>query len=121
MGGAESAACRNIKWRENTLAKSKAFRLQGRKAFAAGEAAFDIALSGVAAPHRAAKKQRHCYLAKKKRDALKTELLAGRPARLILCLAHGKGRRHGVRLFKPCKLRLHPVTKAVAGSVYQGR
>jgi Helix-turn-helix of DDE superfamily endonuclease len=30
-GISESAAYRNIKWRENTLAKSKAFRLPGRK------------------------------------------------------------------------------------------
>ena len=40
----ESAAYRNIKWCENTLAKSNAFRLPGRKAVAAGERAFDIVL-----------------------------------------------------------------------------
>jgi Helix-turn-helix of DDE superfamily endonuclease len=33
-GLSESAAYRNIKWCENTLAKSKAFRLPGRKAVA---------------------------------------------------------------------------------------
>jgi Helix-turn-helix of DDE superfamily endonuclease len=43
-GLSESAAYRNIKWCENTLAKSKAFRLPGRKAFATGERAFDIVL-----------------------------------------------------------------------------
>jgi hypothetical protein len=43
-GLSESAAYRNIKWCENTLAKSKAFRLPGRKAVAAGERAFDIVL-----------------------------------------------------------------------------
>src|ERR1700758_4715096 len=43
-GISESAAYRNIKWCENTLAKSKAFRLPGRKAVAAGERAFDIIL-----------------------------------------------------------------------------
>ena len=40
----ESAAYRNIKWCENTLAKSKAFRLPGRKTVAASERAFDIVL-----------------------------------------------------------------------------
>jgi hypothetical protein len=43
-GISESAACRNIKWCENTLAKSKALRLPGRKAVAASELAFDIVL-----------------------------------------------------------------------------
>jgi hypothetical protein len=43
-GLSESAAYRNIKWCENTLAKSKAFRLPGRKAVAASERAFDIVL-----------------------------------------------------------------------------
>ena len=43
-GLSESAAYRNIKWCENTLAKSKAFRLPGRKVVAAGERTFDIVL-----------------------------------------------------------------------------
>ncbi len=43
-GISESAAYRNIKWRENTLAKSKVFRLPGRKAVAASEPVFDIVL-----------------------------------------------------------------------------
>ena len=40
----ESAAYRNIKWCENTLAKSKAFRLPGRKAVAASARVFDTVL-----------------------------------------------------------------------------
>ncbi len=43
-GISESAAYRNIKWCENTLAKSKVFRLPGRKAVAASERVFDIVL-----------------------------------------------------------------------------
>ncbi len=43
-GISESAAYRNIKWRENALAKSKVFRLPGRKAVAASERVFDIVL-----------------------------------------------------------------------------
>ena len=39
-GISESAAYRDIKWCENTLAKSKAFRLPGRKAVAEARAAF---------------------------------------------------------------------------------
>jgi Helix-turn-helix of DDE superfamily endonuclease len=43
-GLSESAAYRNIKWCENTLAKSKAFRLPGRKSVAASERVFDVVL-----------------------------------------------------------------------------
>jgi Helix-turn-helix of DDE superfamily endonuclease len=43
-GISESAAYRNIKWCENTLAKSQAFRLPGRKAVAASGQAFDVVL-----------------------------------------------------------------------------
>jgi hypothetical protein len=43
-GISESAAYRNIKWCENTLARGKAFRLPGRKAVAARERAFDVIL-----------------------------------------------------------------------------
>ena len=40
--------------------------------------------------------------------------------RRVLCLAHEKGRRHDFRLFKNSKVRLHPETKAVVDSGYQG-
>jgi hypothetical protein len=43
-GLSESAAYRNIKWCENTLAESKAFRLPGRKSVAASERVFDVVL-----------------------------------------------------------------------------
>ena len=43
-GKSESQAYRIIKWCENTLAKSKAFRLPGRKAVAASERMFDVVL-----------------------------------------------------------------------------
>jgi IS5 family transposase len=40
--------------------------------------------------------------------------------RRILCLAHDKGRRHDFWLFKTSKVHLHPETKAVVDSGYQG-
>jgi Helix-turn-helix of DDE superfamily endonuclease len=43
-GISESAAYRNIKWCENTLAKSKSFRLPDRTAVAAGDRAVDAVL-----------------------------------------------------------------------------
>ena len=43
-GKSESQSYRIIKWCEDTLAKSKAFRLPGRKAVAASERLFDVVL-----------------------------------------------------------------------------
>ena len=43
-GKSESQAYRIIKWCENTLAKSKAFRLPGRKAVVASDKVFDVVL-----------------------------------------------------------------------------
>src|ERR1700745_1831354 len=68
----------------------------------------------------AQKKQRRYYSGKKKRHTLKTQLVVEKSTRRILCLAHEKGRRHDFRLFKTSKVRLHPETKAVADSGYQG-
>jgi hypothetical protein len=50
-GLSESAAYRNIKWCENTLAKSKGFRLPGRKAVSASERVFDVVLIDATETH----------------------------------------------------------------------
>src|SRR5258705_2044571 len=120
-GISESAAYRNIKWCENTLAKSKSFRLPGRKAVAASDRAFDVVLiDATETPIERPKKQRRYYSGKKKRHTLKTQLVVEKSTRRILCIAHEKGRRHDFRLFKRSKVRLHPETKAVVDSGYQG-
>ena len=71
-GISESAAYRNIKWCENTLAKSKAFHLPGRKAVAARARVFDVVLiDATETPIERPKKQRRYYSGKKKRHTLK--------------------------------------------------
>ncbi len=85
-GISESAAYRNIKWCENTLAKSKVFRLPGRKAMAASEQVFDIVLiDATETPIERPKKQRRYYSGKKKRHTLKTQLVVEKSTRRILC------------------------------------
>ena len=66
------------------------------------------------------KKQRRYSSGKKKRHPLKTQLVVEKSTRRILCIAHEKGRRHDFKLFKRSKVRLHPETKAVVDSGYQG-
>ena len=78
-GISESAAYRNIKWCENTLAKSKSFRLPGGKAVAASDRAFDVVLiDATETPIERPKKQRRYYSGKKKRHTLKTQLDASK-------------------------------------------
>ncbi|MGH6851990.1 MAG: IS5 family transposase [Methylocella sp.] len=117
-GISESAACRNIKWRENTLTKSKAFRLPGRKAVAASGRAFGIVLiDATGTPIDRPKKQRRSYSGKKKRHP---QLVVEKSTRRILCLSRDKGRRHDFRPLKTSNVHLDPETKAVADSGHQG-
>jgi Helix-turn-helix of DDE superfamily endonuclease len=64
-GISESAAYRNIKWCENTLARSKTFRLPGRKA---------VAVAGMAARHEAVTSQRCISCARPEYDAALTDV-----------------------------------------------
>jgi hypothetical protein len=115
-GLSESAAYRNIK-----LAKSKAFRLPGRKAVAAIDRAFDIVLIVVTeTPIERPKKIKALLLGQEEAAHTENSACRGKSTRRILCLAHEKGRRHDFRLFKRSKVRLHPETKAVVDSGYQG-
>jgi DDE superfamily endonuclease len=95
--------------------------LPGRKAIVASERAFNIVLiDATETPIERPKKQRRCYSGKKKRHTLKTQLVVEKSTRRILCLVHDKGRRHDFRLFKMSNVHLHPETKAVVDSGYQG-
>ena len=79
-GISESAAYRNIQWGEHTLAKSKFFRLPGRKAVAASDRAFDIVLiAATETPIERPKKQRRSSAGKNKRHTLKTQLVGTLP------------------------------------------
>src|SRR3984893_15805393 len=110
---------RSARFKENTLARSKTFRLPGRKAVAASGHVFDVVLIDT---HRTPpKRQRRYYSGKKKRHTLKTQLVVEKSTRRILCIAHGNARRHDFTLLKRSKLRLHPNTRAVIDSGYQGR
>src|SRR6185437_2382682 len=66
------------------------------------------------------KKQRRYYSGKKKRHALKAQLVVDRATVRILCLAHDAGRRHDFRLFKVSGVRLHPETEAITDTGYMG-
>jgi len=60
------------------------------------------------------------YSGKKKRHTQKTQVIADKTSRQILCTAFNKGRRHDFKLFKDSRMSFKPETKCVVDTGYQG-
>jgi Helix-turn-helix of DDE superfamily endonuclease/DDE superfamily endonuclease len=120
-GLSESAAYRNIKWCENTLAKSKTFRLPGRKTVVASERVFDIALiDATEAPVEKPKKTMALLFGQE--EAAHAENPAGRRESDTPHSLSRARKRTPPRLpaVQEVEIHLRPETKAVVDSGYQG-
>jgi len=51
---------------------------------------------------------------------MKAQVVVNKPKQKIICTSFGKGRKHDFRLFKESKIRIHPKTKTIEDSGYQG-
>ncbi len=60
------------------------------------------------------------YSGKKKRHTQKTQIVADKTSRKILCTAFDKGRRHDFKLFKDSKVYLKQESKCLVDTGYQG-
>jgi hypothetical protein len=60
------------------------------------------------------------YSGKKKRHTQKTQIIADKTSRKIICTAFDKGRKHDFKLFKNSKVHLNPATKCLVDTGYQG-
>jgi len=60
------------------------------------------------------------FSGKKKYHTLKSQLVVNQKTGAIICIAHGKGRRHDFRLFKSSKVRLANTIKLWRDKGYQG-
>jgi hypothetical protein len=60
------------------------------------------------------------YSGKKKRHSQKTQIVADKGSRKILCTAFAKGCRHDFNLFKASKVYLKEATKCLVDTGYQG-
>jgi hypothetical protein len=60
------------------------------------------------------------YSGKKKRHTQKTQVIADKTSRKILCTAFDKGRRHDFKLFKDSRVCLNKETKCIVDTGYQG-
>jgi hypothetical protein len=60
------------------------------------------------------------YSGKKKRHTQKTQIVADRVSRKILCTAFDKGRNHDFKLFKDSKVYLKKESKCLVDTGYPG-
>ena len=60
------------------------------------------------------------YSGKKKRHTQKTQIVADKESKRILCTAFDKGRRHDFKLFKQSKVYLKKESKCLVDTGYQG-
>jgi hypothetical protein len=66
------------------------------------------------------KKQKKYYSGKKRRHTLKTQIVADKKTKIIICTAFSTGKTHDFNLFKISKLPINRNIKANLDSGYQG-
>ncbi|MDR0573378.1 MAG: IS5 family transposase [Tannerella sp.] len=121
-GISESRVCEIIKEAEGILIEDSRFHLPGKKALLKAENHFEAVLIDVTESpvERPKKKQRLHYSGKKKRHTQKTQIVADKASRKILCTDFAKGRKHDFKLFKDSRVYLRKESKCVVDTGYQG-
>ena len=59
------------------------------------------------------------YSGKKKRHTIKTQIVAEKHTRKIICLHNSIGKQHDFKLFKNSRVFIHPTIKAQTDTGYQ--
>ena len=85
-GLAESNAFEIIRWVENTLVKSKEFKLPGNKALLKSDYEFEVVLvDATESPIERPKKTTQILLSKKKRHTIKSQIIVNKATRMVVC------------------------------------
>ncbi|MEH1844714.1 MAG: IS5 family transposase [Nostoc sp.] len=118
----ESTAYRIIRKIEDTLTKSRAFTLPGKKRLANSDYQLQVVIVDVTESpiERPKKKQKKFYSGKKKQHTLKSQVVVDQANGKIICTAHGKGREHDFRIFKNSQLQLREDIECLGDKGYQG-
>lgn len=120
-GVSEATICRVVHRVETTLVRSGKFSLAGKKSLLRGQIPETIVVDVTESPiERPKRRQKQFYSGKKKRHTLKSQLVVDLHTKVIICTAHGKGRRHDFRLLQASRVRFHPDTKGLGDRGYQG-
>ena len=118
----ESTIYRIIRWVENTLIQSKVFSLPGKKALLDPDNELDVVVIDVSESpiERPKKNQKKYYSGKKKRHTVKTQVVADRKTKKVICTSFSNGSCHDFKMLKESKVRVSPEIKIQADSAYQG-
>ncbi|WP_223280041.1 IS5 family transposase [Nostoc sp. PA-18-2419] len=118
----ESTAYRIIRKIEDTLTKSRAFTLPGKKKLASSNYQLEVVVVDVTESpiERPKKKQKKFYSGKNKQHTLKSQVVVDRANGKIICTAHGKGREHDFWIFKNSRVRLREDIECLGDKGYQG-
>lgn len=121
-GISESTVCRIVHWVEDTLMRSRRFRLPGKRQLVRGFAPpsvviVDVTETPIERPQRG---QRAFYSGKQKCHTLKIQLVIDAATLQVICTFFGKGRRHDFKLFKASGIHFHPDTESLQDKGYQG-
>lgn len=121
-GLSESAVCRLIRRVESLLLASGQFHLPGKKQLHQDGYNWQVLVVDVTESQieRPKKKQRAYYSGKKRRHALKAQVVVNQASGEIICTAFGKGRIHDFRLFKQHRIPMLPEQLCLADKGYQG-
>ena len=121
-GISEATVCRIVHWVEDSLMRSRRFRLPGKRRLVRGfgnptVVVIDVTETPIERPKR---HQRSFYSGKKKHHTLKCQLVIEQATGWIICTFFGKGRRHDFKLFKASGVRFHPQSESLQDKGYQG-
>lgn len=130
FGVSESTAFRVCRWVEDNLKKKKIFHLPGKKALLSGKSKYEIVLvDATECPIERPKRkrsgrrrnvQKQFYSGKKKRHTVKEQIIVDTKTGTIVATAFTNGKTHDFALFKNSKSNVHPETKILGDSGYQG-
>jgi hypothetical protein len=101
--------------------QSQVFHLPGKQALRAAAQQFAIVVVDASEmPIERPKKQRGCFIGKKRRHTLKAQFVIDRQRKQVICTAHGRGREHNFKLFKRSQMCFSEATECLGERGYQG-
>ncbi|MDZ4878051.1 MAG: IS5 family transposase ISNpu11 [Chroococcidiopsis cubana SAG 39.79] len=121
-GISESTVCRIVQWVEDTLMRTRRFRLPGKRQLVRGFATPSVVIVDVTETRieRPKRRQRAFYSGKQKCHTLKSQLVIDAQTQQVICTFFGKGRQHDFKLFKASGIHFHPLTESLQDKGYQG-
>ncbi len=121
-GVSESTICRRVHKIENILIRSGKFSLPGKKSLLDSSLDADLIVMELGQVQLKDRSSiRKDFIAGNMHEhTLKTQLIIEQKTLNIICLKHGKGKTHDLKLFKNSGIKFRELLKLIADKGYQG-